>query len=231
MEIFNLSKSNKPNKKKYMVSFVNPETKRNNIIHFGAKNMDDFTLTNDINQKNRYIRRHEAREDWTYTGRFKPGFWSRWLLWNKPTILSSIKDIEKQFKIKINNKIDDKREMREKPSVSRNKTIDKVIQQKPSAYRSMQLAKLGLSKKNNKNDSDLLRWQREMWLNLNALIDTGKKLPCGQKYKGQTTPTVCRPSVRVNEKTPTLASEYTNNQIRKAIEMKKLKNRIKWNEL
>jgi len=30
------------------------------------------------------------------------GFWSRWILWNKPTIDESINDIENRFGIKIN---------------------------------------------------------------------------------------------------------------------------------
>ena len=223
---FTLLKSNKPDKK-YMVSFINPETKRNNTIHFGAKNMDDYTLTNDINQKNRYIRRHSYQnEDWSKNGIYTRGFWSRYLLWNKPSIMESIRDIEKQFKIKINNKIDD----------IPNKDIEKVINQKPSAYRSMQLAKLKLSQPTtNKNKDNLITWKKEMWQNLTAKLTDGDKFyNCGNKGKNQIKmdlPSVCRPSVRINDKTPKIANEFSNEQIRKAIKIKKQGNIIKWNEL
>ena len=225
MEIFNLSKSTNQ-KKKYMVSFTNPETKRKNIINFGAKTYDDFTLTNNINQKNRYIQRHSGMgENWTKTGIYTAGFWSRWLLWNTKTIIDSIKDIEKRFNIKINNNIDFDNNID-------NEKIQKILHEKHSAYKSMKLSELGLSKPTNKrNEGDLLRWKNEKWLNLNALIDINKKIPCGTKYKGQTTPTVCRPSIRINQKTPKLVNEYTENQIKKAIKLKQQKKRINWNEL
>jgi hypothetical protein len=37
-------------------------------------------------------------EDWNNPS---PGFFSRWLLWNKPSLKASIKDTEKRFNIKI----------------------------------------------------------------------------------------------------------------------------------
>jgi hypothetical protein len=101
---FILSKSTNTNKK-YMVKFVNPNTKRNNTIHFGQAGADDYTITKNPIQKDRYILRHSGMgENWE-SGIYTRGFWSRWLLWNKPNIISSIRDIEKQFKIKIDNKI------------------------------------------------------------------------------------------------------------------------------
>ena len=30
-----------------------------------------------------------------------PGFWSRWLLWNKPTLAASIQDAQRRFSIRI----------------------------------------------------------------------------------------------------------------------------------
>lgn len=78
----------------------------------------------------------------------------------------------------------------------------------------------------------LKRWRdAEKWLNLNALL-VGQKLPCGVKYSGQTEPTVCRPSIKASAKTPTpLASELTKQQIRNAIQLKKLKKTINWKNL
>jgi hypothetical protein len=65
------------------------------IIRFGSKGMSDYTLHGDTERKTRYILRHQKRENWNdpYTA----GFWSRWVLWNKPTISESIKDIQKRF--------------------------------------------------------------------------------------------------------------------------------------
>ena len=45
----------------------------------------------------RYIIRHRAREDWTLRGVRSPGFWSRWLLWNKPSLGASIRDLHRRF--------------------------------------------------------------------------------------------------------------------------------------
>jgi hypothetical protein len=67
------------------------------VVKFGATGYEDYTLgTSDI-QKRSYIARHKINEDWTRTGYFSAGFWSRWLLWNKRTIHESIKDTEKRF--------------------------------------------------------------------------------------------------------------------------------------
>ena len=104
---------------------------------------------------------------------------------------------------------------------------------KPSAYRSMQLGKLGLTKPTTKeNKGALIRWTKEKWLNLNALNDKHIILPCGHKYTGQIEPTVCRPSKRISEKTPKpLAKELTSKQIKKAIEIKKKGKRVNWKDL
>ena len=104
---------------------------------------------------------------------------------------------------------------------------------KPSAYRSMHLGKLGLTKPSTKkNKGALLRWTKEKWLNLNALKDKNIMIPCGRKYKGQTEPTVCRPSKKISKKTPKpLAKDLTIKQIKKAIEIKKKGKRINWKEI
>ena len=47
------------------------------------------------------MNRHRAKETWTKKGINTPGFWSRWLLWNKPSLRASIKDMEARFGIKI----------------------------------------------------------------------------------------------------------------------------------
>lgn len=108
----------------------------------------------------------------------------------------------------------------------------KILNQKPSAYKSMMLSHYGLSRPTTKeNDGALIRWTQERWLNLNALKQ-GIEIPCGQKYKGQSEPTVCRPSVKIDERTPKpLAYNLTFRKINKAIELKKQKQRIIWSKL
>jgi hypothetical protein len=105
--------------------------------------------------------------------------------------------------------------------------------EKHSAYRSMKLAAEGKSKPTTKeNKGALKRWTDEKWLNLNALVDIGKELPCGTKYRGQRDPTVCRPKNKVSEKTPKpLAKDVSKKQVRKAVEIKKKGLNIKWSEL
>jgi hypothetical protein len=82
--------------------------------------------------------------------------------------------------------------------------------------------------------ADLIRWGAERWLNLTARITDHLKLPCGTKGERQKElrlPSVCRPSVKINERTPSLSSTFTDNQIKKAIEIKSKGKTIKWKEL
>ena len=100
---------------------------------------------------------------------------------------------------------------------------------KNSAYRSMQLAREGKTKN---KDGNLKKWINEKWLNLNALADRKIELPCGKKYKGQKSPTVCRPKKKVDKTTPKpLAGQLTKSQIDKAINIKKQGKRINWSKL
>jgi len=86
--------------KKWMVSYINPKTKRVKTINFGAKGMSDFTIHKDKKRKERYIKRHSGMgEDWNDPE--TAGFWSRWILWNLPSLKASINDTEKRFDIKI----------------------------------------------------------------------------------------------------------------------------------
>lgn len=66
-------------------------------VHFGAAGYSDFTIHKDEERRQRYVARHAAREDWTIAGVGTAGFWSRWLLWNQPTINSSIADMHRRF--------------------------------------------------------------------------------------------------------------------------------------
>ena len=66
-------------------------------IYFGAAGYSDFTKHKDEARRQRYIKRHEKTENWTKSGIDTAGFWSYWLLWNKPSIKQSYDDIKKRF--------------------------------------------------------------------------------------------------------------------------------------
>ena len=70
-------------------------------VHFGAEGYEDYTIHKDPERMERYVNRHKAKENWNKSGIATPGFWSRWLIWNKPSFNASLKDIEKRFKVKI----------------------------------------------------------------------------------------------------------------------------------
>ena len=78
-------------------------------VDFGASGYSDYTLHLDEDRKNRYISRHggdesknlSSREDWSKNGTEAAGFWSRWLLWNKPGFMASVKDIKSKFNIDL----------------------------------------------------------------------------------------------------------------------------------
>lgn len=99
MKILYLTKSENDKKKyKAIIYVVDGKKKKIRTFHFGAAGYQDFTQHKDENRRKNYIRRHSKRESW---GEINPGSLSRYLLWNKPTLSSSIKDFEKRFNIKI----------------------------------------------------------------------------------------------------------------------------------
>ena len=93
-----LQKSNHP-AKKLMVTIGNK------TIHFGAKNYSDYNKHKDKSRMHRYLKRHRSRENWSKSGIKSAGFWSKWILWNKPGLLESIKNTEKRFNISIQHKL------------------------------------------------------------------------------------------------------------------------------
>lgn len=66
-------------------------------VYFGATGYSDFTKHKDEARKQRYIDRHSKNENWSKSGMDTAGWWSRWLLWNKPTIKESYDDIKKRL--------------------------------------------------------------------------------------------------------------------------------------
>ena len=84
-------KSDKPDKKYYII------TNKNKKVYFGAAGMSDYTIHKDEARKQRYMNRHQKNENWNDIN--TAGAWSRWLLWNKPSIRASYSDIKSRFNL------------------------------------------------------------------------------------------------------------------------------------
>ena len=87
-----ITKSKKPDKK-YDARIDGTKT-----VSFGQKGASDFTKHKNTDRKERYIDRHKKNEDWNKSGAKTAGFYSKHVLWNKPTLKESIDDINKRSK-------------------------------------------------------------------------------------------------------------------------------------
>jgi len=91
--------------KKYKAVLLNKETGREKSVKFGAKGFMDYTKyykrdgkeVADM-KKSAYKARHsKAGEDWGASGKDTAGFWSKHVLWNKSTVVSSLADVKRKF--------------------------------------------------------------------------------------------------------------------------------------
>jgi hypothetical protein len=96
MKLIKLSRANN-GKHKFTAFVQTPDLKIHKVL-FGAKGYSDFTKHKDPERKRRYIIRHQRRENWSKKGALTPGFWSRWVLWNKPSLSESIKNVKRILK-------------------------------------------------------------------------------------------------------------------------------------
>ena len=87
-----IRKSSKPSKNYDVI--INDKK----VVSFGDSNFDDVTLHKDVDRKQRYINRHKSNEQWSKSGLNTAGYYSRWILWNKPTIQQSINDLNNRYK-------------------------------------------------------------------------------------------------------------------------------------
>lgn len=87
--------------KKFKVTITDNQKQTKRTVQFGAKGYSDYTIHKDYERMQRYNIRHQKREDWTKRGLYTAGFWSKWILWNKPSLNASIRDTENKFNIKI----------------------------------------------------------------------------------------------------------------------------------
>jgi len=86
-------KASQNKNKKYVATFDLGEKVK--IVHFGSKGMDDYTITKDKEQRDRYRARH--KKDLETKDPIRAGYLSYYLLWNKPTLKESIEDYKKRF--------------------------------------------------------------------------------------------------------------------------------------
>jgi hypothetical protein len=91
-KLVSIGESNKADKK-MMAVFDNDGRKK--TVHFGAKGMDDYTITKDKEQRSNYRTRHA--KDLDTNDPTRAGFLSYYILWNKPTVQASITDYKKRF--------------------------------------------------------------------------------------------------------------------------------------
>ena len=77
----------------------------NMVHHFGQAGYEDYTTHNNDVKKKSYIARHSVNEDWSKQGIHTSGFLAKHVLWSKPTIKGSIKELQRKFGIKIIYKI------------------------------------------------------------------------------------------------------------------------------
>ena len=115
-KIVYLKKSTNP-AKKFMVYIVPP----GKTVHFGARGMSDYTKHKNSARMKRYSNRHKRKESWSSSGITTAGFWAKNLLWNKPTIGGSKRDISKRFNVTFRSGWPSKKSKSKKKSTYKSK--------------------------------------------------------------------------------------------------------------
>jgi hypothetical protein len=96
MKLISVEKSTKPGKK--FVATFETDTGKTRSVHFGAEGMDDYTITHDKQQRQRYRMRH--LKDLKTNDPTKAGFLSYYILWGNSTdIDTNITTYKKKFKL------------------------------------------------------------------------------------------------------------------------------------
>jgi hypothetical protein len=93
MRFLKIRPSAKP-EKKYDATFET-DSGRTKTVSFGASGYTDYIKSGDEERKKRYLDRHRNNENWNDPD--TPGALSRWILWNKPTLVDSVKDYKRRF--------------------------------------------------------------------------------------------------------------------------------------
>lgn len=88
--------STKPNKK--LMAIFTKDNGRTKTTHFGAKGMDDFTITKDKEQRARYRNRH--KKDLQSKDPTRAGYLSYYILWGDSTSRQeNIRNYKKRFNL------------------------------------------------------------------------------------------------------------------------------------
>ena len=97
MKLVKVITSTHPGKK--LTAIFNDEVhQKTRLVHFGAKGMDDYTLTHDKEQRSRYRQRH--KKDLGTHDPTKPGFLSYYILWGDSTSRAqNISSFRKRFNL------------------------------------------------------------------------------------------------------------------------------------
>jgi hypothetical protein len=95
IKLISIKKSNKSGKK-LMATFESANGRRK-VIHFGAAGMSDYTKHKDRERRARYIKRH--LKDLRTGNPARAGYLSMYVLWNKPSLQSSIDDYRRRFNV------------------------------------------------------------------------------------------------------------------------------------
>ena len=89
-----ITKSSKPEKK--YDAIIHREDGRTKTVSFGQAGASDYTIHKDKDRMLRYIARHKGmNEDWSSEGYETAGFYSKWILWNLPSLRASVADTNK----------------------------------------------------------------------------------------------------------------------------------------
>jgi len=94
IKLISIKRSTKSGKK-FMAIFE--KNGRRKIIHFGASGMSDFTKHHDTTRRNRYIFRH--LKDYRTGDPSRAGYLSMFILWNKPSLQTSISDYKRRLNV------------------------------------------------------------------------------------------------------------------------------------
>lgn len=104
-----------PNRlKKFRATIWNGNGTRSTSVDFGQAGASDYTLHKDFDRMVRYVMRHShpddfiglrniervnsTKERWGVDGIRTAGFWSRWLLWSKPSLRGAVRNIHSKFR-------------------------------------------------------------------------------------------------------------------------------------
>lgn len=84
--------------KKYRVTFL----ENGKHVDFGQRGYSDYTIHKDKERMRRYINRHARMgENWGQSGKYSAGYWSRWLLWSRPSLKAAVDYLQKRLKQRI----------------------------------------------------------------------------------------------------------------------------------